>query len=197
LEPNVRLCALGSGTLSGSTLASITNTGARIVAWEQSTVASNEIALVHNTGLSLFVWTVDGPAIERFIDLGVDGIISDDPGMVKTLREAGTNTFGKLGDQLVSYWKMDDGLTNAFSTTVADSTGTNSATLVRNDGASHWFAGGTARFGGCLKLEGTKRVRDPATNRQLEHQYERPHVLGLGLAAYPSLAVQRELWFDL
>jgi glycerophosphoryl diester phosphodiesterase len=155
LEPNVRLCTLGSGTLSAATLTNILNTGARALAWEQSAITSNEVALVHGAGLALFVWTVDGPLIQHFIDLGVDGIISNDPGLVWTLQQPNTNTVTSLPNQLVAYWKMDDGLTNSFATTVADSTGTNAATLTRNDGASHWFGGSTAKFGGCLKLEGT------------------------------------------
>jgi len=39
LEPNIRLCALGSGALSAATLASIINTGARTVAWEPPAAA--------------------------------------------------------------------------------------------------------------------------------------------------------------
>jgi glycerophosphoryl diester phosphodiesterase len=154
LEPRIPLAALGSGALTADQLTSIINTGARTVAWEQSTITSDEVAMVHSAGLSLFVWTVDGPVIKTFIDLGVDGIISDDPGMVKALQQPSTNSVGTLSNQLVAYWKMDDGLANSFATTVADSKGTNAATLVRGDGASHWFDSSVARFGGCLKLDG-------------------------------------------
>jgi glycerophosphoryl diester phosphodiesterase len=164
LEPNITLCTLGSGTLTAATLTSIINTGARTVAWEQSTITSNEVALVHNAGLSLFVWTVDGPVIQRFIDLGVDGVISNDPAMVRAVQQPGTNTLGSLPNQLVTYWRMDDGLTNSFATTVTDSKGTNVATLVRGDGASHWFDTSVAKFGGCLKLDGMNAsVRIPQT----------------------------------
>jgi glycerophosphoryl diester phosphodiesterase len=154
LEPNVRLCTLGSGALSAATLTNIINTGARAVAWEQSAITSNEVALVHGAGLLLYIWTVDGPVIQRFIDLGVDGIISNDPQMVRAMQQPSTNTVSSLTNQLFAYWKMDDGLTNPFATTVTDSEGTNAATLVRNDGASHWLSSGMAEFGGCLKLEG-------------------------------------------
>jgi glycerophosphoryl diester phosphodiesterase len=154
LEPKIPLAALGSGALTADQVTSMIQAGARTVAWEQSTITSNEVAMVHNAGLSLFVWTVDGPAIKTFIDLGVDGVISDDPGMVRALQQPNTNTVSSLTNQLFAYWKMDDGLANSFATTVTDSKGANSATLTRNDGASHWFGSSTAKFGGCLKLEG-------------------------------------------
>ena len=155
LEPGIRLCALGSGVFNLTTLTSITNTGARTVAWEKSSVTPSMVSLVHDHGLALFVWTVDGLDIQNFIDLGVDGIISNDPGMVKQLQQPATNGPIKLGDRLIAYWKMDDGLAAPFATNVADSKGTNTATLVRNDGASHWFDGSVAKLGGCLKVEGT------------------------------------------
>jgi len=141
--------------LNSSVLSSVTNAGARTVAWEKSAISSNEVGLVHGMGLKLFVWTVDGAQIQNFIDLGVDGIISNDPGMVKQLQEPGTNGLANLGEGLLAYWTMDDGLTNAFTTTVGDSVGINPGTLVRNDGASHWFDAGVSKFGGCLKLEGS------------------------------------------
>jgi glycerophosphoryl diester phosphodiesterase len=154
LDPRIPLAALGQTTLTPAVVTNIINAGARTVAWEQSYITSNEVALVHGAGLSLFVWTVDGPTIKRYIDMGVDGIISNDPGMAKALQQPGTNNPSSLGNQLMAYWKMDDGLTNAFATTVADSKGTNSASLVRGDGASHWFDSSMARFGGCVKLDG-------------------------------------------
>jgi glycerophosphoryl diester phosphodiesterase len=155
LAPGLKLCALGSGTLDATVLAAITNCGARTVAWEKSTVTANVLSLVHSWGLRLFVWTVDGPQIQNFIALGVDGIISNDPGLVKQLQQTNSSDSAELADRLVSYWRLDDGLTDAFTNTVADGTGTNFGTLVRNDGASHWFDSSVAKFGGCVKLEGS------------------------------------------
>ena len=155
LDPAIPLCALGSGTLNSAVLSSVTNAGARTVAWEKSDVSSNEVSLVHGMGLKLFVWTVDGAQIQNFIDLGVDGIISNDPGMVKQLQGTTTNSPANLSEGLLTYWKMDDGLADPFTTTLIDSRGANPGTLVRNDGASHWFDASVSKFGGCLKLEGT------------------------------------------
>lgn len=155
LEPALRLCALGSGTLDAAVLTTITNAGARTVAWEKSTVTSDVLTLVHQRGLALFVWTVDGPEIRTFIDLGVDGIISNDPALVKQSQQTNSSGPPNFGDRLIAYWRMDDGLADAFTNVVSDSKGANSGALVRNDGASHWFGDSGARFGGGLKLEGT------------------------------------------
>jgi glycerophosphoryl diester phosphodiesterase len=155
LEPAIKLCALGSGTLNATTLAAITNTGASAVAWEKSSVTPSIVSLVHGWGLDLFVWTVDGAEIQNYLNMGVDGIISNDPGMVRQLQETNSSNPSDLTDRLVAYWKLDNGLTNAFTTTVTDSQGTNSGILIRNDGASHWLDSAFAPFGGCLKLEGT------------------------------------------
>jgi len=155
LEPKISLCALGSGPLDATLLNTITNAGARTIAWEKSSVTPGVVSLVHGRGLALFVWTVDGLEIQNYLNMGVDGIISNDPGMVKQLQQGLTNGPIDLADRLVAYWKLDDGLTSPFATNVADSIGENSGSLVRNDGASHWLDHSMARVGGCLKVEGT------------------------------------------
>ncbi len=155
LEPSIRLCALGSGALTTSSLTTITNAGCGTVAWAYGNIGATEVALVHSWGLKLFVWTVDNPAqMQSFIDMGVDGIISNDPASVNGQQVVVTNAPTHLSDRLVTYWKFDDGLADAFATTVTDSRGANAGTLVRNDGASHWLEGGLAKLGGSLKLEG-------------------------------------------
>lgn len=154
LEPAIELCALGDGTFTAASLTSITNAGARRVAWEQGEVTADMLNLVHQAGLKLFVWTVDGPAIKTFIDMGVDGIISNDPAMVRQFQEPTTNGPVNVREGLLTYWRMDDGLANAMAVSVADSKGSNTATLVRGDGLSHWSGVETAVFGGCLQLDG-------------------------------------------
>lgn len=161
LEPRIRLCALGNGVFSLASLTSITNSGARIVAWEAGGVNPAMIDMVHTNGLQVFVWTVDGPAIKTFLDLGVDGVISNDPRMVRTLQQggAGTNVVGtvtNLASELISYWRFDDGLTNPMAAVVFDSKGFNSQTLTRTDGLSHWLGSEAAKFDGGLQVDGVK-----------------------------------------
>ncbi|MDD5139572.1 MAG: glycerophosphodiester phosphodiesterase family protein [Verrucomicrobiales bacterium] len=174
LEPNLRLCALGSGTMTASSLISITNAGVRIVSWAGANVTSNEVNLAHGMGLTLYVWTINsGAEITNFINMGVDGIVSDDPWTVRgvpppiigTTNPPPSPTY--LGDRLVAYWKMDDGLAYGFTNVVADSKGTNHATLVRNDGISHWISGGTAKLGGSLQLAGLNAYVNMPTNDNL------------------------------
>ncbi|MCX7721794.1 MAG: glycerophosphodiester phosphodiesterase family protein [Verrucomicrobiae bacterium] len=87
LEPRIRLSALGNEDLTEAKLREIIKTGARIVAWERSKLDGAQIELVQRAGLKVFVWTVDDPhEIERFIRLGVDGIISNDPATVMRVR---------------------------------------------------------------------------------------------------------------
>lgn len=156
LEPELRLAALGSGPLTSAQLSSITNAGARIVAWEKASVTAAEVALVHDAGLSLYVWTVDGAEIETYAGLGVDGIISNDPARVWHLGDTPSQPAPYVGDRLVAYWPLDDGLTDALATTVRDHRGTNTATLLRADGASRWLSGEFASFGGSFHAEGNQ-----------------------------------------
>ncbi len=86
LDPSIELAALGSGELTEAKLTTITNSGARTVAWGGG-VSAADVALVHARGLKLFVWTVNGSAaISNYIEMGVDGIISDNPALVNALR---------------------------------------------------------------------------------------------------------------
>lgn len=168
LEPNLKLCGLGSGTLTLANLISITNAGARMVSWAGANVSTNEVNLAHAMGLQMFVWTIDSPSeIQRFKDMGVDGIVSNDPWAVRGVPPPvtiATNPATFLADRLIAYWKMDDGLTNLMATTVADSQGANQATLVRNDGNSHWLSGSNARLGGGLAVAYTNAFVNMPSN---------------------------------
>jgi len=154
LEPGIRLGALGSGVFSATTLTNILNAGANMVAWEKASITTEMVNLVHSAGLQLFVWTADGPEISSYVQMGADGVISNDPGMVNQLGQPPTNNPAAFSMDMVAYWKMDDGLSNAMATAVKDHQGTNDSALVRADAQSHWLADGAERFGGCLELNG-------------------------------------------
>jgi len=187
LEPAIRLGALGSDALTPAKLIEIAASGATMVAWEKSGVTAAEVALAHNAGLSLFVWTADGVEIKKFIDMGVDGIISNDPGLVKRWEQGTTNTPARFRDGLVAYWKMDDGLADPFATTVGDSAGSNPGTLTRKDGASHWADGAWAQFGGSLHLDGaTAFVSIPPTESLDLNAREMTFSAWVRLATLPS-----------
>lgn len=86
LDPEIRLGALGSGTLTASSITQMKAAGASMVAWEQGGVTDATLAMIHEAGMQVFVWTVnDVTAVQRFIDMGVDGIITDHPGYVTWL----------------------------------------------------------------------------------------------------------------
>jgi glycerophosphoryl diester phosphodiesterase len=91
LRPDARACALYSrrtiGDL-GSTLKQELETarsaGVAVVGLHQGLVDADTVALVRGMGLTLGVWTVnEAAAIQRFIDLGVDVVITDRPDLAK------------------------------------------------------------------------------------------------------------------
>jgi len=101
LEPAIPLCALGNEELTAAKLADIVKTGARTVAWERTKITAAEVDLVHCAGLKLLVWTVDNPVeIRHFIELGVDGIISNDPEAVRQIRSQFTNHSGSVSKKI-------------------------------------------------------------------------------------------------
>ncbi|HEX9530123.1 MAG TPA: glycerophosphodiester phosphodiesterase [Acidimicrobiales bacterium] len=65
-------------------------------------VTREVVAAAHRAGVAVHVWTVDDPAeMERLLDLGVDGIISDVPSvLVGALRKRGVAWPGPAGSTL-------------------------------------------------------------------------------------------------
>lgn len=55
---------------------------ANVLALHHAFASDRVIEVAHARGAAIFVWTVNDPAaVERFAALGVDGIVTDDPGM--------------------------------------------------------------------------------------------------------------------
>lgn len=56
-------------------------TGARVVVWNRQ-VTPAAVAAAHGQGLKVWVYTIDDPAVaNQLLDLGVDGIITNNPGL--------------------------------------------------------------------------------------------------------------------
>jgi len=54
--------------------------GARVVVWNQKVEAS-AVAAAHERGMKVWVYTIDDPAdMTRLLDLGIDGLITNNPG---------------------------------------------------------------------------------------------------------------------
>jgi glycerophosphoryl diester phosphodiesterase len=87
LAPNVQLGALGSGTLNQSVINTIAAAGANFVNWgDGGSVNPANIDLAHAAGLEFHVWTVNSSGrMQQLIDLGVDGITTDDPEALRQL----------------------------------------------------------------------------------------------------------------
>ncbi|MCX7019126.1 MAG: glycerophosphodiester phosphodiesterase family protein [Candidatus Sumerlaeota bacterium] len=151
LNPVIRIGVLGSGTLTTASISQAKSDGSEMIAWEQGGVTPSVVAAVHSYGLNMLAWTVDGLAIPTVYDRGVDGIISNDPGLVSEV--AGRNPYvpGSLETDLIAYWKLDDNLTSVAPEFVADSKGANTGAVA---GAPAWATPPTAMFGGAVLLDG-------------------------------------------
>src|SRR5690606_22260269 len=86
LAPELTLAALGGKEITGKRLDAVVATGARIAAWHQDSLSSESIGRIHNRGLRAWAFTVDDPPrIQELLDAGIDGIISNKPGLVREI----------------------------------------------------------------------------------------------------------------
>ena len=73
--------------LTSSWIDALLDTGARVVGWN-SKVTRDGVAYAHDLQLKVFVYTVNDEAeANRLLDLGVDGLISDDPALIRKVIE--------------------------------------------------------------------------------------------------------------
>lgn len=69
-------------TLSAAWLDDLQRTGARLVVWNRE-ITADAVALAHQRGLKVWVYTINDPQeANRLLDLGVDGLITDNPGLL-------------------------------------------------------------------------------------------------------------------
>jgi hypothetical protein len=114
LAPNVQLGALGSGTLNASVIEDIASRGIDFVNWgDGAAVNTANIDLAHAAGLEFHVWTINSTGrMQQLIDLGVDGITTDDPAALRELvpfSPADFNSNGVVDADDLALWKTGFG----------------------------------------------------------------------------------------
>lgn len=86
LKPAYRLGILGSGTITQAVIDNHKAAGIDFLYWNQSGVNQPAVDLVHANGMELHAYTVnDAPRMQQLIDYGVDGIITDNPALLRSL----------------------------------------------------------------------------------------------------------------
>ncbi len=87
LNPDYQLGILGSGAITPAKLTRMIAQGADFISWRHGSIRSQAtVDLVHANGIELHVWTVnDVDRMQELIDLGVDGITTDDPMSLSSL----------------------------------------------------------------------------------------------------------------
>ena len=87
LAPQVKLGALGSGTINSTVINNVINAGANFLDWQDGgSITQAAVDLVHAAGLELHVWTVNNLSrMQQLIDLGVDGITTDAPETLRSI----------------------------------------------------------------------------------------------------------------
>ncbi len=81
LDPNIVTGLLGTtDPLTTTIIEGIANDGIDFIDWRHDKIRAIEVGMVHSAGLELWVWTVnDMDRVQALIDLGVDGITTDNP----------------------------------------------------------------------------------------------------------------------
>ncbi|MDD3605164.1 MAG: glycerophosphodiester phosphodiesterase family protein [Kiritimatiellae bacterium] len=158
LDSAIALAAVGSGALTTNAMTNLQARGVSTLNWLASGVTTAEVALAHEYGMNIFVWTVNGAAIQDYMDMGVDGITTDDPSLFRNLSDEIPSTNEGLAEGLVSYFKMDDGLTNLTSFIAADVEFSNPGYLEGFGPQPSWTMGAASKIGGALYLDGTNDV---------------------------------------
>ncbi len=86
LDPSYRLGWVSSGTFNQSAINSAKAIGADFLSWNHSTIDQAAVDLAHANGMELFVWTVnDAPRMQQLINFEIDGILTDDPILLRSL----------------------------------------------------------------------------------------------------------------
>ena len=158
IDTNIELAALGSGNLTLTTVTNLKARGIKTVAWNYGYISKTEIDMVHCKNMKIFVWTInDCTTIQYFLGMDVDGIITDDPGLVKDLEDDSYSNFIEMEKDIISYWKFDNG---PAGTEATDSIDSNNGMLMGFGTPASWTNGMVPQFDGSLYLDGVNDYVD-------------------------------------
>ena len=91
LDPSIALSALVAENRPADPVAVARAAGAGVLAPHHEWIGADDVRALHEAGLKVLPWTANGTAAwDRLLDLGVDGIITDDPaGLIAHLHGKG------------------------------------------------------------------------------------------------------------
>lgn len=122
LAPNLKLGALGSGTITASVINNVLAAGGNFLDWSDgAAVTQSAVDLVHAAGLELHVWTVNNLArMQQLINLGVDGITTDAPQVLRSIVPWPPIAGDFNGDDVVDgadyvVWRKSNGTTEKYA----------------------------------------------------------------------------------
>ena len=150
LDANLKLGVLGDAVIDSTAIANALAAGADMMAYAYTRIDSTAVSDVHAAGMEIYAWTVMGGKIQSMADLGVDGLITNDPRLAADILGRNTFALNTIGNGLISYWELD-------ASSAMDSRGTNHGTPA---GSPTWLTGANAMFGGAVALNGTDQRID-------------------------------------
>lgn len=78
---------LGFGPITQSKVRRLTRQGADFVSWNHRRINARSVQVAHSNGIDIYAWTVnDAPTMQRLSQLGVDGITTDNPRLLRRVR---------------------------------------------------------------------------------------------------------------
>lgn len=92
LAPEIRMGALGSKPIKEKQFKQLFALQPEYVGWGSGDLKRSDVERFHQKGIKVLVWTVDGEKeIAKFVEWGIDGIITNDPGNTRKVVERTSN----------------------------------------------------------------------------------------------------------
>ena len=154
MEPSLEFAYEGGGPINQHNVDVAKRLGIRTFLWERTSVTTDLVALVHSSDMRVAVAALRSE-LQKYVDLGVDRILSGDPKFAKLMVGVKPSSNAQLSQGLSAYWKFDDGLSNSLATSVDDVEDRSPLAFRLIDASTAWISAADARVGGALALDGT------------------------------------------